>query len=69
MTSHDPGPFAGVGAAVELNPYEAMLARFAEGELLPHRILPANLFERLGPWLPTEEGGVRPTKNYKALRR
>jgi len=28
MTSHDPGPFAGVGAAVELNPYEAMLARF-----------------------------------------
>jgi len=30
MTSHDPGPFAGVGAitASETNPYEAMLARF-----------------------------------------
>jgi len=49
--------------------WRTMLARFADGELLPHRILPANLFERLGPWVPTSEGGVRPTKTYKALRR
>lgn len=48
--------------------WHQLMRRFAEGELLPHRVLPANLFERLGPWVATEEGGMKPTKTYKALR-
>lgn len=49
--------------------WREMMNRFADGELLPHRILPENLFERLGPWLRTEQGGLRPSHTYKALRR
>jgi len=46
-----------------------LMSRIEYGEILAHRVLPRKVFEALGPWKPSKHGGLKPSKDYWALRR